>query len=237
MPKAWSATAVFLALLFLTTLACALPTSPTSGPLPTPTVEGDSLELLIPAFTYNMQPGDTIPGTRLEYIGKTGDVFEVSIDGVTTNKRFGDSFIWSGIVAPGVHATYNLRLTTEIIGTLPVGGPVNLVILNPEPAAISTLPVNNEAFHYNNIFVTYNVPIGFNLPGTTLIYDGVAQQGEIDSARLLGTEGHPLFAVGDSITWIGTLRENVTASYTFRVVNYNEENLQVTGTAEIWVND
>jgi hypothetical protein len=175
MRKAWQTMAIFLSFLLLTTLACALPTGGSTGPLPTPTPQGDSLELLIPAFTFNMEPGDVIPGTRLEYLGKSGDVYEVAIDGV--------------------------------------------------------------GLRYNNIFVNYNVPVGRTLPGTTLIYDGVAQQGEIDSARLIGTEGHPLFAVGDSITWKGTLRDNVSATYTFRVVNYNEENLQVTGTAEIWIQD
>ena len=43
------------------------------------------------------------------------------------------------------------------------------------------------------------------IPGTTLVYDGVSTQGEVDSARLTGLTGHPLFALGDSITWIGLL--------------------------------
>jgi len=237
MRKAWPVTAVSLLLLLLLTPSCVLLGGRSSGPLPTPTPLGDSLELLIPAFTYNMQPGDVIPGTRLQYVGKSGDVYEVAIDGVTTSKRFGDSFIWSGIVAPGVHATYNLRLTTDLIGPLPVGGPVNLVILNPQPVAQSSLPIIDSGLQYNNVFVNYNVPVGHTIPGTTLIYDGAAQQGEVESARLIGTEGHPLFAIGDSITWRGTLRDNVVITYTFRVVNFNETNLQVTGTAELWVND
>jgi hypothetical protein len=42
--------------------------------------------------------------------------------------------------------------------------------------------------------------------------------------------------LGDSITWIGTLQENVAVRYTFRVVNFSENSLQLGGTAELLVN-
>ena len=55
-------------------------------------------------------------------------------------------------------------------------------------------------------------------------------------ARLTGLTGHPLFALGDSITWVGMLRDNVAIRFTFRVVNFSENSLQLGGTAELLVN-
>jgi len=52
---------------------------------------------------------------------------------------------------------------------------------------------------------------------------------------LTGLSGNPLFALGDSITWIGALQENVAIRYTLRVVNISENSLQLGGTAELLV--
>ena len=230
--------ATFLLLLLLTSLACTIPGtgSGPEGPAATPTPGGDTMTFLIPAYTLNLEPGDKVPGSQLEYVGKSGDLHEVKIDGEPAQKRVGDSFIWNGIVAPGVFAKYTLRLAPDFLGPLPVAGPVEVSVLNPVATSLTALPAWENAIRYNNIVLAHNVPVGWTIPGTTLVYDGVSTQGEVASARLSGLTGHPLFALGDSITWIGTLRDNVAIRYTFRVVNFGENSLQLGGTAELLVN-
>lgn len=220
----------------LTALACTIPGTGSEETAVTPTPVGDSMTFLIPAYTYSLEPGDTVPGSQLQYVGKTGDLHDVKIDGEPAQKRVGDSFIWNGIVAPGVFAKYNLRLAPDFLGPLPVAGPVEVTVLNPVAAPLPAMPDWPTAIRYNNIVMAHNVPAGWTIPGTTLVYDGVSTQGQIDSARLTGLAGHPLFALGDSITWIGSLQDNVAIRYTFRVVNFNENTLQLGGTAELLVN-
>jgi hypothetical protein len=226
----------FLLILFMTALACTIPGTGSETPAATPTPGGDSTTFLIPAYTYTLEPGDTVPGSQLQYIGKTGDLFDVKIDGETAQKRVGDSFIWNGIVAPSVFAKYNLRLAPDFLGPLPVAGPVEVTVLNPVPTPLNEMPGWPNAIQYNNIVLAHSVPAGWVIPGTTLVYEGVSTQGEIESAQLSGLLGHPLFALGDSITWTGSLLENVAIRYTFRVVNFSENSLQLGGTAELLVN-
>lgn len=226
----------FLLMLLITTLACTVPGTGSDTPEVTPTPEGDSMTFLIPAYTYSLEPGGTVPGSQLVYVGKTGDLHDVKIDGEPAQKRVGDSFIWTGVVAPGVYAEYNLRLAPDFLGPLPVAGPVEVSVLNPVATPISAMPEWPNAIRYNNIVLAHNVPVGWTIPGTTLVYDGVSTQGEVDSARLTGLTGHPLFALGDSITWMGMLKDNVAIRFTFRVINFSENSLQLGGTAELLVN-
>jgi hypothetical protein len=226
----------FWLVLCVTALACTIPGTGSGETAVTPTPAGDTMTFLIPAYTYSLEPGNTVPGSQLQYVGKTGDLHDVRIDGEPAQKRVGDSFIWNGIVAPGVFAKYNLRLAPDFLGPLPVAGPVEVTVLNPVAAPLPLMPDWPNAIRYNNIVMAHNVPVGWTIPGTTLVYDGVSTQGQVDSARLTGLTGHPLFALGDSITWIGSLQENVAIRYTFRVVNFNENSLQLGGTAELLVN-
>ena len=226
----------FWLVLCLTALACTIPGTGSGETAVTPTPVGDTMTFLIPAYTFSLEPGDMVPGSQLQYVGKTGDLHDVKIDGEAAQKRVGDSFIWNGIVAPGVFAKYTLRLAPDFLGPLPVAGPVEVTVLNPVAASLPAMPDWPNAIRYNNIVMAHNVPVGWTIPGTTLVYEGVSTQGQVDSARLTGLTGHPLFALGDSITWIGSLQENVAIRYTFRVVNFNENSLQLGGTAELLVN-
>lgn len=226
----------FVSALVLTALACTVPGTGSSEPEATPTPMGDSMTFLIPAYTFNLEPGGKVPGSQLQYVGKVGDLHEVKIDGESAQKRVGDSFIWNGVVAPSVYASYNLRLAPDILGPLPVAGPVEITVLNPVATPLGNMPEWPNAIRYNNIVLAHSIPAGWTIPGTTLVYDGVSTQGGVDSARLTGLTGHPLFALGDSITWIGSLQENVAIRYTFRVVKFNENSLQLGGTAELLVN-
>ena len=226
----------FLLVFVVMALACTIPGTGPEAPVATPTPSSDSMTFLIPAYTYSLEPGDTVPGSQLQYVGKTGDLHDVKIDGEPAQKRVGDSFIWNGIVAPSVFANYNLRLAPDFLGPLPVAGPVEVTVLNPVATPLNALPEWPNAIRYNNIVLAHNVPADWTIPGTMLVYEGISTQGEVESARLAGLTGHPLFALGDSITWIGSLQENVAIRYTFRVINFSENSLQLGGTAELLVN-
>ncbi len=231
---------VLFALLALTALACSTADLPgISQPTvePTPTLPGDTLKLTAPVFTYTLAPGETIPGTQLTYVGPDGDAFDVLINNLPAVKRAGDSFIWSGIVAPGVFANYNLRLTTNILGGLPVAGPVELVVLSPQPVETGTLPAETPRLRYGEIAINYLVPTGREIPGTTLVYQGLSQPaGGGDLLGLLsGGQGYPYLATGDSLVWTGRVRDKVYLRYNLRAASVTQENLRLLGTAEMWV--
>jgi hypothetical protein len=201
---------------------------------------GDTLSYTIPAYTINLSPGDFVPGTRLQFIDRTAEGYQVKIDGLDATKRTGDSFFWSGVIAPGVFANYNLRLTTAVFGSLPAAGPVEIIIFNPDPqeAALPQELVARSA-DYNSILVNYQVPPGMTIPGSTLVYEGQVKQGEgqqaAELAWLTGLSGYPYLALGDSLVWTGQVRDNVYVRYSLRVTTMNEYGLRLSGTAELWI--
>lgn len=230
----------FVGLLALAALACTIPGTSPSAPPNTPTPMGDTLSFSMPAYTYNMEPGSTIPGTQLEYVGPTQDGYEVRIDGQSAIKRIGDSFLWSGVIAPSVYGNYNLRLTTEIFGSLPVAGNVEIVVFNPEPTELTATGEILAQQYYNNIVINYVIPAGREIPGTPMTYVGITTQGTGDQAttlaQLSGTTGYPYLAVGDSLVWQGQLRDNVIIRYDLRAASIDEtDGLRLLGTAELWV--
>ncbi len=235
-------------LLVLSALACSMPSMPTIPfiqapatvtPEPPLTQTDEILTLLMPAYGVSLEPGETVPGTGLTYIGRSGDAYEVSIDGQTASKKTGDSFFWSGVIAPGVFANYNLRLTTSLFGGLPVGGPVELVVLYPDPVEVNDTEGLDVRYHFNNLIVDFKVPAGSKVPGTTLTYEGVETQGGSDQgnkmARFNGFEGYPLLAVGDSLVWSGRLRDNVMVRFSLRTVSFDEERIHLVGTGDMWI--
>lgn len=233
-------------LLALPALACTVPDIPfnlstAASPTPelAPTPVGDTLSFWIPAYAITLQPGESVPGTQLMYVGRSGDAHEVSIDGAAVPKRLGDSFFWSGVVAPGVFGNYNLRLTASLFGGLPVAGPVELLVLNPDAVELASSDDLNTRLHYNNIVLDYRVPAGRLIPGTTLKFEGIETQGIGDNANelanLSGRNGYPYVAVGDSLVWTGKLRENVAIRYNLRVLSLDESIIHLVGTGELWI--
>jgi len=226
-------------LVLLGTSACSLPGFGSSKPVDTPTPMGDTLTFMLPAYSLTLQPGETVPGTRLHYVGRAGDTYEVRIDGLAATKRAGDSFIWNGVLAPGVHADFNLRLISAIFGPLSVAGPVNITVFNPDPFEQPVPDALQDALTYNNVLVNYLVPEGREIPGSTLRYDGITSQGEGEQAsrlaRMEGLRGYPYVALGDSLAWSGRLRGNVYLQYALRVAALNENGLRVAGTAKLWI--
>jgi hypothetical protein len=223
-------TFVLSLILSLVLASCALQRlNPT--PIPSPTPVGDTLTYLVPLFNVTLSPGDYVPGTQLRYLRKNGDAYDVTIDGLAATKRTADSFNWQGVVAPGVVSRYSLRLTPAFGDRLIAAGLVNVSVLNPVPVSLQgTTPVTST-LHYGGIIDRFVVPVGSVVPGTTIIYEGQAQEG----VQLGGTGGYPYFAQGDSVIWLGRLRENVLLRYDLRVEGYDENNLRLIGTAELWV--
>lgn len=212
---------------------------PTPTVEPSPTPEGDTITFLVPAYTVRLRPGESVPGTQLTYAGSQDGAYRVTIDGLQATKRTGDSFIWNGVIAPGVYANYNLRLTTSLLGQMPVAGPVEIIIFFPQPQEIADFTAPEESLHFSNIVVTYGVPVGRRVPGTTLVYEGVTESGVgaqgTRLARFSGFSGYPDLAVGDSLIWTGRLRDNVVLRYNLRVLSFGEEGVRLAGTGELWI--
>lgn len=235
-------------LLALPALACqvpdfsAIPSIPgvvEPTPVGSPTPMGDTISYLAPAFAITLQPGESVPGTQLTYVGSTDGGYEVSIGGQRAVKRSGDSFYWSGVLAPGVFANYNLRLTTGFFGGMPVGGPVEIIILFPQPQPLPQTNDPEAQHHLGNIVIDYHVPVGNTVPGTTLLYQGLETQGlgnqSSTLARIGGLPGYPNLAVGDSLVWTGILRDNVVVRYNLRAISFDEESIRLVGTGELWI--
>jgi len=204
---------------------------------PTPTAVtppiDQAVSFKVPIYTTTLKPGERVPGTQMVYVKRDGDVFHVMIDELSAEKRGGDSFSWKGIIAPGFIASYNLRISPPLLGdSLVAAGPVDLWVLNPIPVDGDVDPLTRNAiFHFTNIALDVKTPIGEQVHGTSLIYEGVDEQGAI----IAGSGPYPYRSGGDSIVWSGRLRGNVLARFSFRVVSYDEESLHLLGTAELWV--
>ncbi len=235
-------------MLTLPVLACQIPDIPQvpsipgvieQTPVPSPTPMGDSISYLAPAYTMRLQPGESVPGTQLTYVGSLESGYEVSIAGQTAVKRSGDSFYWSGVLAPGVFANYNLRLTTGFFGGMPVAGPVEMIVLFPQPQPLILTSDPEADLHLGNIVIDYHVPVSNTIPGTTLVYQGLETQGlgsqSSTLARIGGLAGYPNLAVGDSLVWTGRLRDNVVVRYNLRAISFNEESIRFVGTGELWI--
>ena len=115
----------------------------------------------------------------MKYLDGEGDIYNVSIEGLPVTKRPGDSFFWKGILAPGVVSEYSLRISTgNNSSELRATGPVAITILNPVPVELANAnPTSENYLQFGNIAVDYTIPIGGIIPGTTLIFAAVTDQG------------------------------------------------------------
>lgn len=244
----WIRKPLLMLLLFaLPALACKVPDIPEKPRMPglvrpTPTSSpeiGDAISFLVPTYAQRLKPGESVPGTQLTYIGDSDNGYEVSIGGQRAIKRSGDSFYWSGVIAPGVFANYNLRLTAGIFGGMPVGGPVEIIVLFPEPQPLPLADNPDARLHLGNVVIDYRVPRNESVPGTTLVYQGLERQGlgnqSATLARISGLSGYPNLARGDSLIWTGMLRGNVAVRYNLRAVSFDEKQLRLVGTADLWI--
>lgn len=226
--------------LMTTMLACSVPGFSGGEVTPVPEEDSDFLSFTtIPGgYTVSLNPGDRVTGSRLEYIGQEGDAYRVRINGQESLKRIGDSFSWAGIIAPGVYGSYNLRLTTTLLGALPVTGSVKLTILDWVPTELATLPDMTNALHFDNILaIQSSIPTGGQFPASTMVYNGLVTQGDTTYAQISGNAGNANYALGDSVVWTGQLRDNVFVRYNLRVISFDENSILLEGGSEIWVTD
>lgn len=224
----------FILLIVLASLACTI--SPGGEPSPTAiaTVSPDQLVTYrLPIFAATISPGETIRGTKITYIGREGEFYNVSIAGLPAAKRIDDSLTWKGVMAPGVVGNFNLRISPTLLSNdLLAAGSAELIVLNPIPVELGNdFTVLDPLLNYSNLAVDYTVPSGGQVPGTTLVYEGLVDQG----VRLGGTSGFPIRAVGDSLIWTGRLRGNVVVRHSLRVATADEDNLRLVGTGELWI--
>jgi hypothetical protein len=227
---------LIIVILALTSLACSINlngVTPTPGPV-TP-VSDDIVTLFVPLYRATLEPGNRVPMTQMVYVNRDGQNYNVTIDGLAATKRAGDSFSWRGVIAPGVVARYNLRLSPTLSGdNILVVGPVDVAILNPVPVELANLPPATQgSIHFTAIDIDTKIAKGDNIPGTTLVFEGEREEG----ALLSGTAGYPYRAMGDSLIWSGRLRGNVMVRYSLRVAGLSDEQLSLVGTAEIWIDE
>lgn len=172
--------------------------------------------------------GAFLPGSEIQYLGKSEDRALVSIDGKETRKKVGDPLEWKQDVLRGVNVdqTYRVVLITE--ETLHAVGTVRVIIWNAVPRPE---PANTSAPIHFKLPVGYHVDRGTIIPGTTITYEGKSDQG----AKLGGVEGEPYRQVGDAILWEGKLVEGVWVQLDLRTALVGEETLDVIGTADLWI--
>jgi hypothetical protein len=66
------------------------------------------------AFEREIPTGQALPGTDIQYLGKTDQGAQMSIGGQATLKQTLDSLTWRGEPVPGVSANYNLRIINKV---------------------------------------------------------------------------------------------------------------------------
>jgi hypothetical protein len=221
-------------LLLLAALACTISPRGESSPTATATPPPNQLVTFrLPIFTSTISPGETIRGTGMTYIGREGEFYNVSIGGLPAAKRIGDSLTWKGVMAPGVVGNFNLRISPTLLSDdLLAAGSAEIIVLNPIPVELGNdYTVLDSLLNYSNLAVDYTVATGDQVPGTTLIYEGLVEQG----VQLGGTSGFPIRAVGDSLIWTGRLRGNVVVRHSLRVASADENSLHLVGTGELWI--
>ena len=225
---------ILVSLLVMAALACTIGTGGAPAPTAAATVPPDQVVAYrLPIYTATLKPGETVKGSKLTYVGREGDVYNVTIGGLPAAKRVGDSFAWKGVTAPGVIGDFKLRISPTLRGDdLLAAGTAEILVLNPIPVELNNdFNVAESLLHFSNIAVDYEVPIGAQIPGTTLLFEAATDSG----AQLDGTKGFPIRALGDSLIWTGRLRGNVVVRYSLRVASLNENSLRLVGTAELWI--
>ena len=227
--------AVLLGWVMALTVACGdreLPdlglfSTPTPQPLPTP--QGDLFTIAVPVYPIELAAGQSVPGTRLTYVGASADTLQVMIGGLSAEKRINDSFEWEGVIAPGVVGDYDLRLQQPPgPDRLFANGPVSLTILRPVPIESDPILTTETPIVFRDVPINEIVPPTRRLPGTSLIFEG-EQQGRV---VFIGGNTVPSYAIGDTLIWRGKLRDNVYVTYDLKVVGMETFGVRVEGSAE-----
>jgi hypothetical protein len=195
--------------------------------MPVSTGEGDGLQYGGP-IEKAIAKGESLPGTDIQYLGKTEDGAEVAIGGQRAVKKPGDSLNWEGDLMDGVAVELTLRVTFVGESEMRVLGTVQIAISDPAPVEE---PPNTSAPISYKVPVAYHIEKDGTLPGTVITYLGKTD----DGAELGNIEGYAYRKVGDSITWKGKLRDRVWIELDGRTAFFTDDSLDVAGTAELWI--
>lgn len=182
------------------------------------------------AFERGIPVGQALPGTDIKYVGKTEQGAQMTIGGQQALKRTLDSLTWRGQVAPGVSIDYNLRVITFDSQSLQAGGTAKVVVSDVKPQAVPATALPQDVPTFKGV-VTYKVPRGKAIPGTTITFEEKTP----DGARLGGLDGYPLRKTADSIAWTGQLADKVYLELDLRLVAFSQDAMQVTGTATLYL--
>lgn len=172
--------------------------------------------------------GEHLPGTDIQYVGKTEEGARMLIGGQQALKKAGDSLNWKGDLADRVAADLNLRVVLITEDKLHVAGSAGVAIEDPAPEP--ALPNELAPIHYK-LPVAYRVKKGAGIPGTVFIYAGKSEEG----ALLANIEGYPYREVGDSIVWKAQLQDGVWLELLLRTVLITDTTLNVAGTVDLWI--
>ena len=176
----------------------------------------------------SVNQGEFLPGTDIQYLGKTEKGAQVSIGGKQATKKIGDSLDWKGEMVPGVSVDQTLRVVLIPQDALHTAGTVRLIVANPRP---QPEPVNSAAPVHFKLPVGYHVERGKSIPGTSITYLEKTEEG----AHLGNMEGYAYRKLGDSITWEGRLRTGIWLELNLRTVLITDSQLDVVGTADLWI--
>ena len=213
-------------------------TTTTASPTVTPSIatplsavqQTDVLKYVTNTYNTLVAPGNNyVPATQIRYVQKVQDQFELNIDGLQAFRRNGDSIVWNGLVAPGLRTDYQLVLAASSENNLFTQGTVKIDVFNPTPVELTGFPTLSNPRVFSNLLLQYTVQQGQAIPGTTLVFDGLTDQG----VRFSGTSQYPYYTLGSSLTYIGGLRSNVFVRYDLVLVGVVDNGLQVTGTGEM----
>jgi hypothetical protein len=182
----------------------------------------------IAPFEHRMAPGETLPGTEIQYLSKEADGARVRIGTEEAVRKVGDSLDWQAEPLDGVEVDWTLRLAPFSQEDMRVIGTVTVTVRDANP--VQGEADTQSALHYTAP-VTVNAKRDQPLAGTTITYLGSTEEG----AHLGNVEGYAYRKVADSITWEGRLKERLHMRLSSRVVFYTDDNLQVAGTVALWI--
>ncbi|HUT21007.1 MAG TPA: hypothetical protein VM366_17785, partial [Anaerolineae bacterium] len=174
-----------------------------------------------------VQAGSHLPGTAIQYLGESEKGAHVLIEGQEAVKRVGDSLNWRGEPLSGAEISLALRVLSYNAESLQLIGTAEVDVSGAQPRAapmVKTAPITH------NGLVAYRVSKGHTVPGSTIVYEGSSEEG----ARLGGIAGYPFRKSGDSIVWEGLLLDGLYLSLELRLVQYDEQSMNVAGVVTFW---
>lgn len=173
--------------------------------------------------------GERVPGTDIQLVAIDEQGAEFRIAGLRSVRTLGDSLDYDGPWGEMSNLPYNLRLRIYRIGDNAVraAGVHQLVIDGMQPQEQDVdLDGTVLAFPY-----TANVETGETIHGVTYAYGGQEDRG----ALILGLPPgeYPFRKIGDSIHWLGTVRPELAAEFSLRMLLYGNTQAQVGGVVRI----